>query len=156
MPPKSPFLHALACLGQRSDCQAVVISFSLFFLFSHHNKQGLTHSTVAMKQRRGESGSRLRGISSGPTGWGRCSSLVKLNSSLFLQKKKTAPPHGQNSSPPIHRLLKLLCVAFFFQKISRLSSTHFAALMFFFHFANKIAVKFILRSITKMILLGVN
>lgn len=91
MPPKSPFLHALACLGPRSDCQAVVISFSLFFLFSHHNKQGLTHSTVAMKQRRGESGSRLRGISSGPTGWGRCPSLVKLNSSLFLQKKKNSP-----------------------------------------------------------------
>lgn len=137
MPPRSPFVHALACRGPRSACQAVVISFSfLFFLFSHHNKQVLTHSTVAMKQRRGESGSRLRGISWGPTGWGRCPSLVKPNSSLSLQKQKSP-----NSPSPSSRLLSSRSQAIkaamhgilFSKKIGRLSSTYFAALMFCFY-----------------------
>lgn len=72
-----------------------------FFLFSHDNKQVLMHSTVAMKQSWGESGSRLRGISFGSTGWERCPSMVKLNSSLSLSRKKTS----YNSPHPSSRLL---------------------------------------------------
>lgn len=90
-------LHVGAEVRLSSRCHFLFF----FFLFSHHNKQVLTHSTVAIKQRRGESGSRLRGISWGPPGWGRCPSLVKLNSSLSLQKKKKS----HNSPSPSSKLL---------------------------------------------------